>query len=91
MGLVQEEGGLSGTKEKIHALLFVGAGGMETNGGLCCGVIGQGGTFCVKRDCIVVAHRTMKFKVTSEALYVLKKQCRGGICGALCAYQAPGG
>ena len=62
----------SGTKDKAHGLLFVGARDMMADGGLCCGVIGQGGTFCVKRNCSVSAHRGAEFRATPDALYVLK-------------------
>ena len=70
---LQEEAAVStGTKVKAHGLLFVGVGDLEGVNGYCFGVIGQGGTFCVKRGCVVAVHRTTKFKATPESLYVLK-------------------
>ena len=72
IGMMQVEAVSTGTKDKVHSLLFVGAGDLLPGGGLCCGIIGQGGTFCVKRDCGVSAHRSTKFQVTPDSLYVLK-------------------
>ena len=71
VGMTGQEGGSTGTKDKLYGLLFVGRSDLG-EGGLCQGVIGQGGTFCVKRGCTVSSHRAAKFQVAPEALYVLK-------------------
>ena len=65
------EGGNTGTKDKLYGLLFVGVSDLGEMG-LCRGVIGQGGTFCIKRGCSTASHRSTKFEVLSEALYVMK-------------------
>ena len=66
-----QDGSNTGTKDKMYGLLFVSVGDLG-EGGLCQGVIGQGGTFCVKHGCGVSTHRTTKFQVVPESLYVLK-------------------
>ena len=66
-----QEGPNTGTKDKMYGLLFVSVDDLSSEG-ICQGVIGQGGTFCVKRACTTSSHRATKYQVAAEALYVLK-------------------